>query len=65
MALPKLGRIPFSPLFGITFADDLSKQEEAFHLPLFYILDGLHSDDVVLKRLAQGWMRCELGLYIR
>ena len=41
------------------------QQEQAYGVPLFFVLNNLHSSDIMLSRLALDWMRCDLGLYVK
>jgi hypothetical protein len=45
--------------------DNVTHQEQAFYLPLLYVLDSLHSTDVALRGIAERWMKCDADALCR
>lgn len=53
-------------LLGLTYgSDDNLLPGFRFKVPMMITLDTLKSDDTVIRRIGETWMRCSLKSYLR
>jgi hypothetical protein len=41
------------------------QQQQAYGVPLFFVLNNLHCSDVALSKHALEWMHCDFELYVK